>query len=297
MTQLLSATKFIPHPYAQLTGEEAILPGMTEALYQRALDRYEAMEDFSIERIFYKSHGWKVTGLRMSPVEAAEGSLPLIIFNRGGNREYGKLTINYIMAVLIPLLRKKPMLMLAPQYRGNDGGEGREDLGVEDVEDVLSLIALGKDDPRWDGKNVFMFGWSFGGFKTYNAIRAGAKVNAAVIGAGPVDMGATAAARPDMEAHVYAELIPDWYENRQANIEARSAIYWPEKLKDTPLLLLHGDKDWRVDVEQARRMDAALTAINAPHRYIEYAGGDHGLMHQRPDWMEAIVNWLTQYQR
>lgn len=296
MPQLLSASKFIPHPYEQLIAENAVLPGMSEMVYETALRRYGEMRDHVIERIWYAVDGLKVTGFRFAPVEAGEGSLPLLIFNRGGNRELGKNTINYMMSTLIPILRAFPAVMLASQYRGNDGGEGREDLGDQDVTDVLALIEIGKQDPRWDGKNIFMLGWSFGGHKTYNAIRAGAKVNAAAIGAGPVDMFTAAEARPELEQNVFAELIPGYPERREEEYRKRSAIFWAEKL-DVPLLLLHGDKDWRFEPDHARRMDTRLTELGYPHKYVEFPGGDHGLLAHREQVYREIADWFGQYKR
>jgi dipeptidyl aminopeptidase/acylaminoacyl peptidase len=44
-----------------------------------------------------------------------------------------------------------------------------------------------------------------------------------------------------------------------------------------PVLLLHGDEDRNVPIEQGRRMDEALRASSAPHELVVYPGLDHSL--------------------
>lgn len=42
-----------------------------------------------------------------------------------------------------------------------------------------------------------------------------------------------------------------------------------------PYLFLHGDDDWFVDIEHARRMRAALDAVGTETRFLEVPGGGH----------------------
>lgn len=46
-----------------------------------------------------------------------------------------------------------------------------------------------------------------------------------------------------------------------------------------PFLIVHGDQDRRVGVEQSRRFHRALTAVRARAELVEIAGGDHGSPH------------------
>jgi dipeptidyl aminopeptidase/acylaminoacyl peptidase len=109
----------------------------------------------------------------MQPQDAPKKhSLSLVIFNRGGGLEYGKLTASIVVNMLHPLMRNFPCLLLASNYRGNDAGrnndtkKGKEDYGDADLNDIHALIEIGKRSPLWDG-NVFMVGWSSGGMRTY----------------------------------------------------------------------------------------------------------------------------------
>src|SRR4029453_3397699 len=53
---------------------------------------------------------------------------------------------------------KIPNYFCLSAYRGNDGGEGREEYGGVDVRDVLNLIPLARALGYIDMHNVFMLG-------------------------------------------------------------------------------------------------------------------------------------------
>jgi dipeptidyl aminopeptidase/acylaminoacyl peptidase len=57
-------------------------------------------------------------------------------------------------------------VILASQYRGNNGGEGHEELGGSDLDDVSNLLETAKSRPYADTTNVFMCGVSRGGMMT-----------------------------------------------------------------------------------------------------------------------------------
>ena len=103
-----------------------------------------------------------------------------------------------------------------------------------------------------------------------------------------------------MEEHVYAELIPGWDdpETRSQAIEARSALRWADQLPaSTPILILHGTADWRVDPGQALGMAGALLEARRPYRLVMFEGGDHGLSEYRDEVEELTGEWLDHYVR
>ena len=119
-----------------------------------------------------------------------------------------------------------------------------------------------------------------------------------MIGGGSSDLFDGLKQRPDMEKSVYAELIPDYAKNKEAALTARSAIRWPDKInKKTPLLLLHGSADWRVDPAEALAMVAALYKVKQPFRFVFFEGGDHGLTEYQSEVNRLIKDWLDHYVR
>jgi dipeptidyl aminopeptidase/acylaminoacyl peptidase len=284
-----SKIPFTPHPY-----QETRFPDMTEEVYQRMVGRYHQVQTVQVSRITYQSDGLKVTGMELLPVQEQPQKLPLIIFNRGGNREYASLAVGIVLSLLEPLARRMPAAILASNYRGNDGGEGREEFGGAEVQDIVNLVEIGKQQPWWDGKNIFMLGWSRGGMMTYLAMKHGVALNAAAVGAGVTDLFESAAARPEMEG-VFAELIPHHDTQRDQAYRERSAVCWSESL-DAPLLLLHGSNDWRVDVSHARRLHQLLAEQEKTVKYVEFEGGDHGLTAHKSQVIEEIIHWFQQHQ-
>jgi dipeptidyl aminopeptidase/acylaminoacyl peptidase len=284
---------FVPHDYSDLVQCHALMPGMTTEIYARHVRALAEEKDVEAARITYECDGCTVTGIQLLPTLSAREKLPLVIFNRGGNREFSILTAGAVLGWMKPLALKLRAGVLASNYRGNDGGTGRDEFGGADVRDVLTLMELGQQQPWWDGKNIFMFGVSRGGQMTYQAIRAGAPLRAAATVAGPTDLAAAANERPAME-RVYAETIPQWDVRREEALTERSALCWPEAL-NVPLLIFHGDADDRVHVTHSRRLAERLGALQKPYRYVEYAGDDHGLWQNRAPMWEEVVGWFERY--
>lgn len=275
-----------------------------------------------LERIVYASDGLLVDGYLLLPADPDGGPWPCVIFNRGGNRDFGGL--NELRALSHAPLARAGYLVVMSDYRGNGpgleryppdrsceecgdpvGGRGREEFGGAEVNDVLALIPLLEALPEADASRLGMYGWSRGGMMTYLALQrlaarpgGASRVRAAVIGAGMADSFATLAERPGME-HVYADLVPGWsLETMDAALEARSPVLHAEALPaETPLLLLHGSADRRVDPRQALDMTRALVEARRPVRLMLLEGGDHGLNEYGAEVDEAVVRWLDRYVR
>lgn len=245
-------------------------------------------------RIVYESDGLRVAGFLAAPAEG--GQRPALIYNRGGNDEHGLLGEMRAALVLGPLAARG-YVVAASQYRGAGGGEGRDEFGGADVDDVLHLVPLLEDLPEADASRLGMVGWSRGGLMTYLALGRTDRVRAAVVGGAVVDSFQLLARRPEMAA-VYSRLVPGWTERREQALAARSPIRWPERLAaGTPILLLHGTADWRVDPTQSLRMAAALLALRRPFRLVLLEGGSHGLAEHAAEVDELIGAWLDRYVR
>lgn len=200
--------------------------------------------------------------------------------------------------LILGRLAARGYVAIASQYRGVAGGEGLEEFGGAEIADVLNLVLFLENVPEADPSRIGIYGWSRGGLMTYLAIARSDRFKAAIVGAGMTDSFDGIERRPEMAVHVYSELVPDWDTNRDAALEARSPILWAEKLhKETPLLLLHGSSDWRVDPTQALRMADALYEAKHPFRLVFFEGGDHGLSEYRENVDRLVAEWLDRYVR
>lgn len=280
---------------------DTVLPGselrqaLAPAFARMGIDAHDVIDGIVLERIVYMSDGLRVHGYLAQPREGSR--VPAIIYNRGGNREFGALNDTSALFFLAPLARHG-YVVVASQYRGNAGGEGREEFGGADVNDVLNLVPLIESHPRADASRIGMYGWSRGGMMTYLALARTDRIAAAVVGAGAADAFRNVAARPEMEQYVFAELVPDWPAGREAALEARSAVRWPERLhKSTPILVMHGSADWRVHPTEALDMARALYESRHPFRFVFFEGGDHGLTGFRAEVHRNVIEWFDRYVR
>lgn len=252
---------------------------------------YAYLDSIEIFRIRYLSDSLKITGFMVQPKEP--GKYPCLIYNRGGNRDFGELKVFHAISIM-GKLASHGYVVIASNYRGNGGSEGTEEFGGADVNDVLQLVNTLGEIEAADTSKIGMIGWSRGGMMTYLALAQTDRIKAAVVGGALADL--TTGDRPEMEENVYRELIPGYESNKQEVLTQRSAVFWAEKLPaTTPILILHGNSDWRVKSSQSMRMATALDEHRRPYRLIVYEGSDHGISEHREEVMEETLHWFDRY--
>ncbi len=258
------------------------------------LPKYQYLEEVVMEEIFYKSDGLKVKAYLAYPKNSKIH--PAIIYNRGGNREFGALN-EFKMAFIIARAASWGYTVVASQYRGNDGGEGVEQFGGDDVHDIINLIPLLENMPNVDTTKIGMYGWSRGGMMTFLSLMQTSRIKAAAVGGALSDLKMMNDSRGgEMEKYVYSELMPDYYAHKDSLLASRSAITQVDKIcKTTPILMLHGTSDWRVVPEESLNMALAFQKEQIPYRLVMYEGGDHGLSEFNDEVDEAVKAWFDKY--
>lgn len=255
--------------------------------------KYQYLDSVQIEKITYLSDGLKVNGYLAFP--KTKELNPCVIYNRGGNRNFGALN-EYKAVFILARVASWGYVVAGSQYRGNVGGEGREEFGGSDVNDVLNLIPFFENIENADTSKIALYGWSRGGMMTYLSLAKTCQFKAAVVGAGVTDMWAWMETRMDTIETVFANNIPDYAMNTKAVLNARSAIYQVDKIcKTTPILMLHGTADWRVVPEMALDLSKAFLKEKVPHRLVLFEGGDHGLREFRVEVDAMVKDWLDKY--
>lgn len=260
-------------------------------------DEYERRRryaGFECRRITYGSDGLRVKGYLWKPKNSAGKRLPVVIALRGGSTDYsmfGPFKQQGMYAFV-----SAGFAVVGVQYRGVDGGEGREEYGGRDVAEVLNALKLARSLPDANPDNLFLWGESRGGLMIFRALQEGAKVNAAVVLSGTLDMRPIVAARPEVEKRV-AALVPDYATQREAALRARSPILWIDRISTPPILLLTGNRDWRVPPEQSLAMAAKLQALGRPYALHVIDGGDHGLVDGWRERDRLTIDWLKTHLR
>lgn len=256
-------------------------------------EEFKYLDSIEIYSITYLSDGLKVNGFLVKPKK--EGDYPCVIFNRGGNRDFGALKIAHA-AITLGEMAKEGYVVIASQYRGNAGGEGKEEFGGSDVNDVVILPKVLEEVEGADTSRIGMYGWSRGGMMTYIALTRMKNIKAAAVGGALADCRSNIEERPEMESDVMAQLIPNYIENKEAELTKRSAIKWADKFsKDVPILILHGNSDWRVKPQQSLRLALEFEKHRVPFRLVMFEGGDHGISEHRDEVSEQVINWFDRY--
>jgi dipeptidyl aminopeptidase/acylaminoacyl peptidase len=206
----------------------------------RADSRYE------FERLTYLSDGLEVVALLYRRPDRT-GAQPTIVFNRG----------SYIRDDAAPeylstfhRLAESGYTVLAPMYRGSEGAQGHDEMGGDDLNDLLQVEALAGELPSVDAQRLFLLGESRGGMMVLQAIREGFPARAAAIYGGPTDFFSLLSQYPDQYEGVADQLWPNWRMDPEKVLGRRSAVKWAESI-DIPLLIMHGGNDRSMPVTQS----------------------------------------------
>lgn len=257
-------------------------------------DRYAYLDDIDIFSVGHMSDGLFLTGLLVAPKK--EGKYPVIVFNRGGNKDLGTLIIATAVNEMAPIAAQG-YVVVATNYRGNSRSEGAEQFGGDDVNDVKNLINSMAELDNADISRVGLLGMSRGGMMNFLTIKNEPDTNIiAVINIGGItDLGLTIQYHPQIE-DVAKELIPDFEKNRVAEIKKRSAVYWTDLLpKTTPLLMLHSVDDQHVNYSQIPSFVDSLEKNNIPFSLVSFNNDVHGLTNHREMVRKMILDWFDKY--
>src|SRR3990167_6539328 len=269
----------------------AELPKAKFELFQQTLD----CQDF-----VYRVGDVPVRGFMIKPKQIS-GKAPVVIYNRGGNGDYGKLTFSFVMNNLMPVA-EQGFVILASNYRGqhnwnqNSGVKaGFDEFGGADLEDVKALLPIAQGMKQADANRLGMWGHSRGGMMTYMLAKSMPELKTIVVGAGPTDFAKELELRPKLEQVLY-ERVPNYSANKAAALKERSVLLWPELLPaQLPILIQHGDKDKHVPVTSSEQLSMKLKALQHPHKLLIYPGADHGFNPVRAKAQQDRINWLKQY--
>ncbi|HEX8338616.1 MAG TPA: prolyl oligopeptidase family serine peptidase, partial [Pyrinomonadaceae bacterium] len=197
---------------------------------------------------------------------------------------------NYLHFYEMHRLASEGFVVLASQYRGYDGGEGRDEVGGADTNDVLNLFPLARSLGYVDKGRVFMFGFSRGAQMTLQAVRRGAPVRAVGVVGAPTDMWLSFRESPGIRDLIQS----NWAggeARREQNMEERSAVRWADKLT-VPVLIFQGGADPAVSpthaLELARRMEEAGNL----YELVVYARDDHFVTRNTEDRLRRTLDWF-----
>lgn len=247
------------------------------------------IKDIFLYKITYTSNGHKVIGYIAEPKMGSK--FPCVIWNRGGNGEFGAIKEHFLFVNSVASLAKAGYIVIASQYSGNAGGEGVDEHGGKDIHDVLNLYKILKKYPRADIKRIGMLGGSRGGMMTFLSLAKVKWIKAAVVRAPLTNLFNQIKNRPPMK-----ELYKNAFGGSKKELTNRSVIFWVDKLyKKAPILLMHGTADWRVNVQDTLDLGKRLYQEKIPYRMIIYEGDDHGMTINNIEAVGHTITWFDRF--
>ena len=261
-----------------LSQEKLILSGWGEKAFYKTI----------VKKIVYNSDELEVEGYLAYP-EFITDKIPLIIWNRGGNRKDGKID-DFLAKGMFGEIASWGYAVLASNYRKDD------EFGGRDVNDIISLIDLSKEIPFCDETKIGMEGWSRGGMMTYKVLSKNSLIKCAVIISGLADLFRSEVNRSGL-SKVYRQLFGTADENEfKLRKEDRSAVNFADRIcKHTDILLIHGTDDDKVSVQDSIEMYEKLNSAGIHCELELIEKGDHYLKKNRQEVSELRRNWFDKY--
>lgn len=248
---------------------------------------------------FTAPDGWTVHGWIMKPIGFQDGQkYPLILEIHGGPHAMYANTFFHEMQVLAA----KGYAVLFTNPRGSHGyGQQfvdacRGDYGGKDYLDLMSAVDFVLNQFDFiDETRLGVTGGSYGGFMTNwivgqtNRFKAAAtqrSISNWLSFYGVSDIGYFFA-EWEIHGNLYANPEKLWSHSplrHVANIE-------------TPLLILHGERDYRCPIEQAEQLFVALKHQNkAPVKFVRFPGANHELSRSGdPELRVARLNYIADW--
>ncbi|MGP7817858.1 S9 family peptidase [Niallia sp. 01092] len=265
----------------------------------------EFLEEYSLadtEPIqFHANDGWQLNGWLMKPVGFKEGEkYPLVLEIHGGPHamyantyfhEFQTLTANgYAVLYMNPRGSHGYGQQFVDAVRGDYGGKDYEDVmaAVDYVVanyDFIDETRLGVTGGSYGG---FMTNWIIGKTNRFKAAVTQRSISNWISFYGVSDIGYYFS-----EWQIKADL------NDIETLWKHSPLAYIDQM-ETPLLILHGEKDYRCPIEQAEQLFIALKRQKKITKFIRFPESNHELSRSgkptlRISRLNYINNWFKEY--
>jgi dipeptidyl aminopeptidase/acylaminoacyl peptidase len=154
---------------------------------------------------------------------------------------------------------------------------------------VDQAVAVGVADPERLGVG----GWSYGGILTNYVITKTGRFKAAITGASEVNYTANYG-HDHYQRQWEAELGLPW---RNTDLWIRLSPFFQVERITTPTLVMGGQQDWNVPVQNSEQLYQALRRLGKDTQLVEYPGQGHGI--RRPSYQkdryERYIAWYDKY--
>jgi len=238
--------------------------------------------------------GTRIPGYLTAPPGLRGEHLPIVVMPHGGPIARDRWSFDFLRAFLV----SRGYAVLQMNFRGSSGYgdkwffDAHQDWGGLTYSDIV-------DGARWavregiaDAQHLCILGWSFGGYAALlGAVRNSDLFRCSVSIAGVSDLSLLEA---EQSRFINGEIARQQIGTDPAKLKADSPRNHASDVR-IPVLMIHGDNDAQINVDQSKAMDKALTKAQKPHEFILIGGADHQLSREsdRTTLLTAIERFLA----
>lgn len=200
-----------------------------------------------LDEIVYWSDGLRVKGLLARPLR--EGDYEAMLYLRGGLQ-----TIGMVRPARIAQFAAQGFVVFAPYYRGNRGGEGKDEFAGADRYDAVYAVDVLKQFIHVE--KVHVYGFSRGGLMALWTAIIRPDIASIVTWAGVSNAESTYWQRVDMRRGL-KRIIGGTPNKVLEGYDYRTPLSQVSEI-DAPVLIIHGTSDQHVQIEQAYELEGYL---------------------------------------
>lgn len=237
-----------------------------------------------LTEITYWSEGLRVKGMLAEPVKL--GNYESVLYLRGGMQSIGM-----VRPARVAQLANKGFTVFAPYYRGNRGGEGKDEFAGNDIYDAVhGATLLKKYNPN---EKMHLFSFSRGGIMALWTAILRDDITSLVTWGGVSSLELNYEERVDMRRMMKRVIggtptkVPHIYDDR-------SAIKRIDELNGS-VLIIHGEEDVNVGIAHAYLLEKSLKEKNKRVESWYYPGLTHFFPGKKNDEvLTEALNWVKQ---
>ncbi len=247
-----------------------------------------------------KIHCWVIHPPNFAP--AAEQKWPMLTYFQGGPQ--GQIGQWFSYRWTFHLMAANGYIVVAPNRRGLPGF-GREwndqisgDWGGQAMKDILSATDDMIEEPYIDDKRVAGIGASFGGYTAYWMMgHHRDRFCTLVAHCGVFNLESMYGSTEELFFVNWDMGGPYW---KNDDIQESYNNFSPHRFIGkwkTPLLVIHGEKDFRVPVTQGMEAFTAAQVVGIPSRFLYFPEEGHWVLGAQNSvlWQRVFYDWLDRY--
>ena len=228
---------------------------------------------------------------------------PAILYNQGGPQ--GTVSQFWSYRWNFQMMAANGYVVVAPNRRGLPGfghawnEQISKDYGGQNIEDLLAAIDNVAKEPYVDENRLGAVGASYGGFSVnFLAGNHDGRFKAFISHDGIFNF-----------EQMYLTTEENWFTNwdlggsfwDKTNAAAqRSYTFSPHKYVhkwDTPILIIHGENDYRISYDQGMAAFNAAVLQDIPAKFLFFPNENHWVLHAQNGilWQRVFAEWLDQW--